>query len=324
MTVPETAEKWTSAVNEVIIGATKEEGGTRDRNVIVGGATALPFLSYEGSLGHRPAIAIEVWDGGAEDWPDQLRRIYGDVMSSPAEWARKAVDFGADLICLRLMGAHPDAANHSPEQCAKTVEEILHAVAVPLVIWGCGVDEKDGQILPAVSAAARGENCLIGAARETNYRTVVAVCHADKHKLLAESPLDINIAKQVNILCHDAGFPLEEIVMFPTTGALGYGIDYVYSIQERGRLAGLSGDKLLAQPVLGDIGFETWRAKEARMPPFAGETNETRDLGGAMWEAATATVLLQAGTELLVMRHPKAVESVKKMIDRLTGNGVME
>ena len=97
-------------------------------------------------------------------------------------------------------------------------------VDVPLVIWGCGVDEKDSEILPAVSATARGENCLIGAARETNYRTVVAVCHADNHKLLAESPLDINIAKQVNILCKDAGFPLEDIVIFPTTGALGYGI----------------------------------------------------------------------------------------------------
>ena len=318
MSVPETGEKWTSMVNEVAIGATSQEGGTRTSTVTIGGARALPFLRYEGELGHRPVIAIEVWDGGAEEWPEQLKSAYGDAMSSPVQWAKKAVDFGAELLCLRLMAAHPDAANRSPEECAQTVKDILQAVGVPLIIWGCGVDEKDAQVLPAVSAAARGENCLIGSARETNYRTVVAVCHADNHKLLAESPLDINIAKQVNILCQDAGFPLENIVVFPTTGALGYGIEYVYSIQERGRLAGLTGDKLLAQPVLCDVGLETWRAKEARTPPFAGENGEKQDLGGAMWEAATAAVLLQSGAELFVMRHPKAVGWFKETIDRLT------
>lgn len=317
MSVPETKEKWTSAVNKVTIGATSKEGGTRTSTVTIGGGKALPFLAYEGELGHPPAVAIEIWDGGAGDWPEQLTRAYGDVMSSPGAWARKAVEFGAQLICLRLMAAHPDAGDRSPAECVQTVEEVLRAVGVPLIIWGCGLDKKDSEVLPAVSAAARGENCLICSARETNYRTVVAVCHADQHKLLAESPLDINIAKQVNILCQDAGFPLENIVVFPTTGALGYGIEYVYSIQERARLAGLSGDKLLSQPVLCDVGFESWRAKEARTPLFGGATDEARSQGGAMWEAATAAVLLQSGADLLVMRHPAAVANIKHMIDRL-------
>ncbi len=318
MSVPDTAEKWTSSVNTVTLGAMADEGGTRTSTVTIGGAAALPFLSYEGSLGQRPAVAVEVWDGATNDWPEQLVQAYGGELPSPGDWAQKAVQLGADLICLRLMAAHPDSEDRSPEQCAETVKEVLGAVGVPLVIWGCGVDEKDSQILPAVSAAARGENCLIGSARETNYRTVVAVCHADEHKLLAESPLDINIAKQVNILCQDAGFPLEDIVIFPTTGALGYGIEYVYSIQERGRLAGLGGDRLLAQPVLCDVGLETWRAKEARIPPFAHVSDEARDLSGAMWEAATAGVSLQAGAELLVMRHPHAIQCIKNLIDRLT------
>ena len=145
----------------------------------------------------------------------------------------------------------------------------------------------------------------------------MAVTIADKHKLIAESPLDINIAKQVNILCSDAGFPLEDMVTFPTTAALGYGIEYVYSIQERGRLAGLGGDKLLAQPVLCDVGFEAWRAKEAKSPPFACVTDQNRNQWGLMWEAATAAILLQAGSELLVMRHPQAIEYARKTIDRL-------
>ena len=318
MGIPDVAEKWGSTVNTVVIGATSDEGGTRGSTVTLGGSAALPFLAFEGSIGQRPAIAVEVWDADFESWPDALKDVYGDSMNSPAEWAKKGVEFGADLICLRLVGAHPDTADHSPEQCAQTVKDILAAVDVPLIIWGCGVDDKDNLILPAVSAAAKGENCLIGTARENNYRTLVAVCLADGHKLIAESPLDINIAKQVNILCSDAGFDLQNIVMFPTTAALGYGVEYVYSIQERGRLAGLSGDKLLAQPVLCDVGFEAWRAKEARNPPFDCVTDETRNDWGIMWEAGTATVLMQSGAELIMMRHPQAIEYVRKTIDRLT------
>ncbi len=314
--VPDTCEKWTSSINTVVIGAMADQGGTRTSTVTLGGAATLPFLSFEGPVGRPAAIAVEVWDSAGETWPEALRQAYGDALASTGSWAKKAVEFGADLICLRLAGAHPDAGDRSAEQCAQAVKEVLAAVGVPLIVWGCGVDEKDNEILPAVSAAGKNENCLIGTAREKNYRTVVAVCLADKHKLIAESPLDINIAKQVNILCSDAGFPLSDIVIFPTTGALGYGVEYVYSIQERGRLAGLRGDKLLAQPVICDVGFEAWRVKEAKAPPFDSVTDDNRGRWGPVWEAATAMLLLQAGSELLVMRHPEAIQEIKKAIDR--------
>jgi len=316
MSVPDVKEKWSNKINTLQIGATPEQGGTRASTVTIGGAETLPFLSFEGSCGNRPAIAVEVWDSGGESWPEQLRQAYGDAMDSPGAWAKKAVEFGAELICLRLMGAHPDAGNRTGDQCAETVKEILEAVSVPLIIWGCGVDGKDNETLPAVSAAAKGENCLLGTAREKNYRTIVAVCLADNHKLIAESPLDINIAKQVNILCADAGFDLKNVVIWPQTGALGYGMEYVYSIQERGRLAGLRGDSLLAQPVICDVGFEVWRAKEAKAPPFPSVTDENRDRWGVMWESATATILLQSGAELIIMRQPEAIKNVKEALGR--------
>jgi acetyl-CoA decarbonylase/synthase complex subunit delta len=316
--VPDVSEKWTSAIQTVTLGATAEEGGTRTGTVTIGGASALPFLAFEGSVGKRAAIAVEVWDSGGETWPEALRKVYGSAMASAGAWAKKAVEFGAELICLRLTGAHPDSGNRSPQQCAETVREVLSAVGVPLIVWGCGVDEKDNLILPTASSAAKNEKCLIGTAREKNYRTLVAVCLADKHKLITESPLDINMAKQVNILCSDAGFPLSDIVIFPTTGALGYGMEYVYSIQERGRLAALRGDKLLAQPVICDVGFEAWRTKEAKAPPFTGVTEENRERWGILWESATAMVLLQAGAELLILRHPEAIREAKKAIDRFT------
>ncbi len=319
MPVPDVAEKWATSINTVTLGATAEQGGTRTSTLTIGGASALPFLSFEGSLGNKPAIAVEIWDGGTDGWPAQLQDVYGEAMKSPPQWAAKAVEFGAEAICLKLVAAHPDNEDRSAQHCAATVKEVLSAVGVPLIIWGCGVPEKDNQVLPAVSSACAGENCLLGTATEKNYRTIVAVCLADKHKLLAESPLDINIAKQVNILCNDAGFPLQDIVVFPTTGALGYGIEYVYSIQERGRLAALGGDKTLQQPVLCDVGFEAWRAKEAKAPPFDSVTDENRLDWGVAWEASTAAVLLMSGADLLVMRHPEAMAQVRKLIERLGG-----
>lgn len=315
MAIPDTRENWTSTLNTVTIGATQADGGSRTSTVTVGGAACIPSASYEGDPGRRPAIAIEIWDVPGDNLPAELKSQYGDALADPVAWAKKAVEFGADLICLKLAGTHPDTGDKGADEAAQIVADILKAVGVPLVVWGCGVAEKDNQVLPRCTGAAAGENCLFGSITEKNYRTLVAACLADKHKLLAESPLDINIAKQVNILAQDSGFNLKDIVIFPTTGALGYGFEYVYSIMERGRIAGLSGDQLLAQPVLCDVGAEAWRVKETRAPD-----EELPDLGpasrrGPLWEAVTATNLLQAGADILVMRHPKAVEMLKKAID---------
>jgi acetyl-CoA decarbonylase/synthase complex subunit delta len=200
------------------------------------------------------------------------------------------------------------------------VKAVLESVGVPLIVWGCDVREKDAVVLPKCASAASGENCLFGTAKEKNYRTLVAACLADKHKLICESPLDINIAKQVNILVSDVGYPVKDVVIYPTTGALGYGLEYCYSIMERERLAALGGDKLLQQPVLCSVGYEAWRAKECK-----GLDEELPGMGlaserGPIWEAVTATNLLEAGADVLVMRHPKAVEIVKKTIERMWGN----
>jgi acetyl-CoA decarbonylase/synthase, CODH/ACS complex subunit delta len=318
MKAKDTVQRWASEVNRVTIGATRAEGGTRRSTVQIGGAKTLPWLSYEGDLGSRPALAIEIWDAGAENqWPEELRNQYGSAMKDPVAWARRASEIGADLICLRLMGAHPDVKDRSAAECAGTVKDILAQVDLPLIVWGCGVDEKDNVILPKCSQAAHGENCLFGTVTEKNYRTLVASCLADDHKLIAESPCDINISKQVNILVHDAGYPLENLVVYPTTAALGYGFEYVYSIMERARLAGLGGDPLMRQPILCDVGIEAWRAKEAQAPeealPGFGSAKER----GLMWEVLTATNSLQAGGELLILRHPDALAQVRKALERL-------
>ncbi len=315
MEIPDTRESWSTATNTLTIGATSADGGTRANTVTVGGARCIPSASYEGQGGNRPAIAVEIWDAPPDTWPPELLKQYGDSTKDTATWAKKAVEFGAELICLRLAGTHPDAEDRSPDQAADTVKTVLESVGVPLIVWGCGVAEKDNKVLPRCTGAAAGENCLFGSVTEKNYRTLVAACLADKHKLISESPLDINIAKQVNILAQDSGFNLSDIVIFPTTGALGYGFEYVYSIMERGRLAGLTGDQLLRQPVLCDVGAEAWRAKEARAAD-----EDMPDMGpaarrGPLWEALTATNLLQAGADIFVMRHPAAIATLKEALD---------
>lgn len=317
MKVQELAQQWASAVATVTIGATAQEGGTRSRTVTVGGAKCIPWVAFEGDVGKRPAIAVEIWDAGADNWPEQIRNQYADVMGDAVAWAKKAAELQPDMLCLKLMGAHPDGANRSAEEAAATVKAVLKAVGLPLIVWGCGVEEKDNEVLPRCTEAASGENCLFGTITQKNYRTLVAACLADKHKLIAESPLDINIAKQVNILAHDAGFPLEDIVIFPTTGALGYGCEYVYSIMERGRLAGLGGDPLLCQPVICDVGAEAWRVKEAQAAEAALPGFGPAETRGPLWETLTATNLLMAGADILVLRHPAAVENVRNAISRL-------
>lgn len=316
--VDDAKEKWTGTINEVTIGATKAEGGTRTSVVTVGGAAALPFIHFEGPTPRAPVVAMEIWDREPDDWAQPLVEAFGPVLKSPADWARKCVEeYGAQMLCLKLAGTHPDFGDATPDQAAAVVKSVLKAVGVPLIIWGCDHDEKDNNVLPRCSQAAAGERCLMGTVKEDNYKTLVASCLADGHSIIGLSPIDINIAKQVNILVSEMGFPLNRIVMYQTTGALGYGIEYAHSIQERGRLAALGGDKIMSLPVICMIGSEAWRTKEAKA-----STQENPDWGneatrGILWETSTAATLLQAGSDILVMRHPAAVAAVRNTINSL-------
>ncbi|MBI2440869.1 MAG: acetyl-CoA decarbonylase/synthase complex subunit delta [Lentisphaerae bacterium] len=314
----EAKEKWTGAINEVVIGATKAEGGTRAAGVTIGGDKSLPFMHYEAPIKNRPIVALEVWDREPDDWPQPLMEALGDAVKSPVAWAKKGIEeFGADLICLKLMSTHPDFGDATAKDAVQTVKAVLAATSAPLIIWGCEHDEKDNEVLPRCSEAAKGEKCLMGVVTEDNYKTLVASCIADGHSLIGLSPIDINIAKQINILVMEMGFPANRIVMYPTTGALGYGLEYCYSIQERGRVAALSGDKMMAMPVICMVGQEAWHAKEARAPKEEAPDWGDEKTRGLFWEIATAVALLEAGSDILVLRHPAAIKATKDTINKL-------
>jgi acetyl-CoA decarbonylase/synthase complex subunit delta len=310
-------ERYTTKVGEVVLGATKAEGGTRSQTITVGGDSTLPFLHFEGEVPNRPVIAMEV-QNMVPEWSPEVTKNFKDVIGDPAAWAAKCVkEYGADLIYLKLNGADPERGDASPETCAETVKKVLGAVGVPLIVVGCGVDEKDNEVLPAVAEAAAGENLLLGVAKQDNYKTLTAACMVHKHCIIAQSPIDINIAKQLNILISEMNLPLSRIVIDPSVGALGYGIEYTYSIMERMRIGALTGDKMLSMPVICAIGYEAGRAKEANAGvdqfPGWGDLAER----ALLWEAMTSAAFLQAGGHIFVLRHPRSVALVKQSVGQL-------
>jgi acetyl-CoA decarbonylase/synthase complex subunit delta len=312
-------ETWPGKIFTVTIGATAADGGTRGSTITVGGHAALPFLPGDAPSPHRPVVAMEVMDMVPPDWPETLSQPLADVVGSPADWARKAVEvYGADLVCLRLASHHPDAKDAPPETAAATVRAVLDAVKVPLVILGCGHAEKDNEVWPRVTEAAKGERCLVGVAVPENYKTLVVACLADGHSILAEAPIDVNIQKQLSILIAEMGLPPDRIVLHPGNASLGYGLEYEYSIMERIRLAGLQGDKMLSQPMAAIVGVEAWKAKEARLSDADMPAWGSASYRGPAWEAGTAAAFLHSGADIVVLLHPDAVAATKRTIAALT------
>ena len=311
-------EKWQDKITEVSLGATNDQGGTREKSLKIGGETGIYFINGEDSCPNLPVIAMEVWDMEPEAWPEALKANFGSALRNPSEWAKMCVDkFSADLVCLRLASTHPDAKNTSPEEAGKTLSSVLKAIDVPLIVIGVPSPEKNNEVMVHCAEVARGENCLFGIATQENYKTLTAACLSGGHTIISEAPIDINIAKQLNILICDMQFPSDKIVIHHATGALGYGLEYTYSIMERTRLAGLSGDKMLSMPLINFVGQEVWRTKEAKTgDEVSGEWGTAKDRG-ALLETATAIAYINVGSDILVMNHPKAVEETKKIIKNL-------
>jgi acetyl-CoA decarbonylase/synthase complex subunit delta len=314
-------ETWSSSIRTVKIGATSNEGGTRTSTVTIGGTSALNFHHFEGNMPHPPVIAMEVFDTPPPRYPATLLEYYGDVIDKPGEMAKRCVkEYSAQMISVRLDGTHPDKGNRTPEEAADVVKEVLESVGVPLIITGHANFNKINEVMRKVAEVTAGENCLINWTEKDNYRTIAAVCLAHGHCVVAQSPIDVNIAKQLNIQLTDLGFPADKIVMDPLSSPVGYGLEYTYSIMERIRLDGLAGDEMLRMPMMITPGYESSRSKEAVAPEQDNPMWGREQLRSSYWEIATAMSLLLAGAELLVMYHPLAVDTIRNRIGELMEN----
>ena len=301
--------KYSGAIKQVTLG----KGA---KALKVGGETCYPFHSWEGKTPAKPVIAMEVWDYEPVEWPEAAKAPFGGVLGDPAAWAKKNVEeFGADAIVVQLKSTDPNGMDASPAGASAVVGKVLDAVDVPVIVWGSANPAKDAEVLKKIAEDYAGKNLLLGPVDEDNHKQIGAAALAYDQSLISSSPIDVNLAKQLNILLGNLGVSLDRLVIDPTTGGLGYGMEYGYSVMERIRAAALvQDDDKLVLPMINNVGNEVWKCKEAN------QTNQDApELGDAMkrgvyMEATTAISCLLAGSDILLLRHPETVKLVKAFI----------
>ena len=312
-------EGWSGSVREVVIGATAEKGGTRTSVVKVGGETAMPFMDFEGTMPNKPIVAIEIKDRRPDDWSELLVEKWGDAMNDPGAWAKAAEAAGAELILMTLSLTDAEGNPTKPEAAVAAVRKVLEATGLPVAVFGPGQSEPDNELLVPISDAFKGERLLLGLCEDKNYRTIAASAMANGHVVNARTAMDVNLAKQLNILINDMGLPLDRIIMDPTTGALGYGFEYGYSVMERLRLAALQGDSMTQMPMLVTPGEECWKAKESKVGEGVPESWGDWKERAISWEAITSVMLVESGANIVVLRHPESLKRTQAAIDDLAG-----
>ena len=297
--------------------------GKGDNALTVGGQTSYPFYQFEGEMPNKPVIAMEIWDITPEDWAETALAPFKDVVSDPAAWAKKCVEeYGAQAIVLQLKSIDPNDKDASPEEAAATVKKVLGAISVPLIVWGCAVPSKDEEVLKKVSEVCQGDNLIIGPVEEKNHKGIGAAAMGYGHTLISSSPIDVNLAKQVNILLENLGVSLDKVIVDPTSGGLGYGLEYSYSVMERLSQAAMTqGDDKLQNPMINNLGNEIWKCKEAKQP-----VEEAPELGdperrAILMEAVGAVSYLMSGSSILIMRHPESIKLTKAYIDLISDGG---
>jgi acetyl-CoA decarbonylase/synthase complex subunit delta len=305
--------KYTGSIKEVTIG-------TGSKAVKVGGETCYPFYLFEGTMANPPKVAYEVWDHEPQEWQEWAVEPFKDVIGDSAAWAKKCVEvYGAELIALQLKSADPNGMNRDVEEVVAVVKRVADAVDVPLIIWGTANDEKDSALLRRVAEVCEGKNIAIGPVSEKNYKQIGAMCIGYNQLVIASSPIDVNLAKQLNILLGNLGVPEDRILVDPTTGGLGYGLEYSYSVIERDRMAALTQEDLKLQyPIVCNLAHEVWKTKETKIgradDPKLGDEKKR----SVLMESITATSLLIAGADIVIMRHPESAALVKDMIKELS------
>ncbi|MCK5434065.1 MAG: acetyl-CoA decarbonylase/synthase complex subunit delta [Dehalococcoidales bacterium] len=294
--------------------------GKGDKSITVGGETAYPFYLFEGGIPNLPKIAMEVYDSPPEEWPEAALEPFAGVTDDPVAWAKKCInDYGAEIICLQLISTDPNGLDRGADEAAEVVKRVADAIDVPLIVWGCSNEEKDTEVLRKVSEVCQGKNLIIGPVGEGDHKKIGASAIGYHHTVIASTPIDVNLAKQLNILLGNLGVPDDSLIMDTTVSSIGYGIEYCYSVMERARMAGLTQqDEKLQFPVICNIGKEVWKAKEVKIAekedPKLGDARKR----GILMEAISAMILLLAGADVLIMRHPEAIKLVQEMIAELT------
>jgi acetyl-CoA decarbonylase/synthase complex subunit delta len=308
--------KYSGKINEVPLGTQK---------LIVGGQSAYNFHDFEGEFPHKPVVGLQVWDmDPADSYPPPLQEAFKGVLGDPAAWAKKCVEYGAQLISLQLKSSDPNDLDTPPAKAVEVVGKVLEAIDVPLIVMGVDNKDKDVETLSAVAEAYNGKNLILGPVTDKNYKQLGAQALGYGHAIVAKSPIDVNLAKQLNILLMDLGVKPDKILIDPTISGLGYGLEYTYSIMERNLMAALvQQDDKLQQPIIAIIGDETWKVKECQLPVEGNETMGNQLCRGVMMEVTTAISFLAAGANVILCAHPGALKLTQSYINAAMDGGAI-
>ena len=303
-------ESYAGAIKAISIGK-------GDKAITVGGETCYPLYQFEGEMPHKPRVAMEIWDMEPDEWPAAAMEPFKDVLTDPAAWAKKCVEeYGADIIVLQLKSTDPNGTDASPADASATVKKVLGAIDVPLVVWGVANHEKDEAVFKQIAQDVQDVQLTLGPVEDKNHKGIGAAAMGYGHAIISSSPIDVNLAKQVNILLENLGMPMERVIIDPTTGGLGYGLEYSYSVMERLRMAAMAqGDDKLQMPIINNLGNEIWKCKEAKQGVDEAPTLGDPEKRGILMEAVGAVTYLMAGSDILIMRHPESIRLVKAFID---------
>lgn len=309
-------EKYNASVRNITFG---KEGNT----VTVGGASSYPFYLFEGEMPNKPKVAMEIWDMEPEEWPEAATAPFKDVINDPPAWAKKCQDeFGADIIVLQLKSTDPNGQDKSPDDAAAMVNKVLDTINVPLVVWGTANTQKDEEVLKVVCEKTQGRGLTIGPVEEKNHKGIGAAAMGFGQTVISSSPIDVNIAKQVNILLENLGVGMDKVIIDPTTGGLGYGMEYGYSVMERLRMAGLvQGDDKLQGPLINNLGNEVWKSKETKQTVEEAPTLGDPEKRGILMECVGAVSYLLAGSDIIIVRHPETARLIRTYIDLMSDGG---
>jgi acetyl-CoA decarbonylase/synthase complex subunit delta len=308
--VPKTA--YSGKIKEVKLGK-------GDKAVTIGGESSYPFYLFEGEMPHPPCIAMEVFDTSPDEWAEAALEPFAGVTDDPVAWAKKCIDYyGAEMICLQLVSTDPNGLDRGADEAAEVVVKVADAIDVPLIVWGTANHEKDTEVLRKVCELCEGKSLVVAPVEEGDHKRIGAAALAYQHTVAASTPIDINLAKQLNILLGNLGVPDNSLVMDPTVSGIGYGIEYCYSVMERDRMAALTQqDDKLQYPVICNIAKEVWKNKEAKTAeaedPKMGDARKR----GILLEAMSSMCLLLAGADVLIMRHPEAIKLIREMVAEL-------
>jgi acetyl-CoA decarbonylase/synthase, CODH/ACS complex subunit delta len=291
-------ETYTGKVKEVVLGRAGKQ-------LKIGGQSILPLHNFEGHAANRTVVALQIDDNGAAGWAQWITEPFKDVINEPVKWAKKCIEVGADLVCIHLDSTDPQGANKSATDAAALVKKVCAEIDRPLIVYGCGDEKKDVEVLVRVAEECKGENLLLGPAVKENYEAIARAVAENGHCIIAQTPIDINLEKELNVKLLKQ-LPQERIVIDPLSSALGYGMEYSFTIMERTRQVGvIFGDTAMQMPVIADLGAECWKTNQARADREQ----------GLHWESTTALSLLLAGADILVLRHPDNCRLIKEAIE---------